>query len=175
VFFSEVGNVLSKGLRHVVAPPSAAWHHTVRPGVRARACKTPKRYGGVCGGSTGRWRACALPPELPPARSMLSALLAASHTPCLQRRPARRAQPLLQGYLHDTASPYAHRVHFTIYTIQDTSRKLGAWRDRGAFLCGVCVCGGGLSPGLCMACVCVCLAANVLQSLRWSNMTPDPV
>lgn len=36
-----------------------------------------------------------------------------------------------QGYLHDTASPYAHRVHFTIYTIKDTSRQLGPWRQRG--------------------------------------------
>lgn len=36
-----------------------------------------------------------------------------------------------QGLLHDTASPYAHKVHFTIYTIKDTSRQLGPWRDRG--------------------------------------------
>lgn len=63
VFFSEISAALSRGLRHVIAPPSATWHH--------------------------------------------------------------------QGYLHDTASPYAHKVHFTIYTIQDTSRKLGPWRERG--------------------------------------------
>eukprot|EP00879_Flechtneria_rotunda_P012231 GHRR01012773.1.p1 GENE.GHRR01012773.1~~GHRR01012773.1.p1 ORF type:complete len:1051 (+),score=372.66 GHRR01012773.1:153-3305(+) len=63
VFFSELSNVLSRGLRHVVAPPSATWHH--------------------------------------------------------------------RGYLHDTASPFAHKVHFTIYTIQDTSRVLGPWRLRG--------------------------------------------
>ncbi|KAF6255218.1 hypothetical protein COO60DRAFT_237950 [Scenedesmus sp. NREL 46B-D3] len=63
VFFSEVSASLSRGLRHVIAPPSATWHH--------------------------------------------------------------------QGYLHDTASPYAHKVHFTVYTIQDTSRKLGPWREPG--------------------------------------------
>jgi hypothetical protein len=37
-----------------------------------------------------------------------------------------------QGYLHDTASPFAHQVVFTIYTIQDTSRSLGgSWRTKG--------------------------------------------
>jgi hypothetical protein len=35
------------------------------------------------------------------------------------------------GYLHDTASPYAHNVHFQIYKIADTSRKLGPWRAHG--------------------------------------------
>lgn len=29
VFFSELSNILSRGLRHVIAPPSATWHHRV--------------------------------------------------------------------------------------------------------------------------------------------------
>eukprot|EP00878_Enallax_costatus_P020352 GHUV01021506.1.p1 GENE.GHUV01021506.1~~GHUV01021506.1.p1 ORF type:complete len:850 (+),score=172.67 GHUV01021506.1:211-2760(+) len=63
VFFSELSNILSRGLRHVIAPPSATWHH--------------------------------------------------------------------RGYLHDTASPFAHKVHFSVYNIQDTSRQLGPWREKG--------------------------------------------
>jgi hypothetical protein len=31
VFFAELSNILSKGLRHVIAPPSATWHHQVSP------------------------------------------------------------------------------------------------------------------------------------------------
>ncbi|KAI8467147.1 MAG: hypothetical protein J3K34DRAFT_431559 [Monoraphidium minutum] len=62
-FLAQLSDILSHGLRHVIAPPSATWHHN--------------------------------------------------------------------GYLHDSASPYAHKVHFTVYTIQDNSRKLGDWRARG--------------------------------------------
>lgn len=59
-------------------------------------------------------------------------------TPCSAAVPS--AALLLQGFLHDTASPYAHKVHFTIYTIKDTSRQLGPWRERGA-------CHGSDAPG----------------------------
>lgn len=30
VFFAELSHALSRGLRHVVAPPTATWHHQVR-------------------------------------------------------------------------------------------------------------------------------------------------
>jgi hypothetical protein len=29
VFFSEISQVLSRGIRHVIVPPSASWHHHV--------------------------------------------------------------------------------------------------------------------------------------------------
>ncbi|KIY95904.1 hypothetical protein MNEG_12058 [Monoraphidium neglectum] len=62
-FLGQLSDILSHGLRHVVAPPSATWHHS--------------------------------------------------------------------GYLHDSASPYAHKVHFNVHTVFDNSRKLGDWRARG--------------------------------------------
>ena len=63
VFLSELSNAMARALRHVIAPPTATWHH--------------------------------------------------------------------KGYLHDTASPYTHAVHFTMYMVADNSRKLGQWRQRG--------------------------------------------
>ncbi|KIZ06099.1 hypothetical protein MNEG_1854 [Monoraphidium neglectum] len=55
---------MSRGLRHVVAPPSAGWHHA--------------------------------------------------------------------GGLRDAASPYAHKVHFMVHTLQDSSRKQGDRGERAA-------------------------------------------
>lgn len=84
-------------------------------------------------------------------------------------------QFVLQGYLHDTASPYAHRVHFTVYTIKDTSRNLGPWRDRGDQGGGAQVVEGLRFTLLCCLCAYVSPRADMLQSCWASTHYPVPL
>ena len=118
LFMAEMSSLLSRAIRHVVAPPTAAWHH---PGSRHDAA-TPfaKQVRGQADAPQVRGagsRLCSVPPpEAPPSSAYqlppgMPPLLRPLWHPSsdLPGRPASASLP--------RAAPATSQVYFTIYSL----------------------------------------------------------